>query len=267
MRRKLPAVLTALFLAVLLPALCAAEESATPTDLVCAHEQTVTTIYFFDSPSYTSLSPATHLVSGPAVVETVCRDCGATLSAETASSVEEVRPHSMKKGVCALCGYRQPTTVSHEKKDAPGERTLTAQPDGNGLLFLTLTEQDLAALESAKVRTLLVRGESGNAVVAMNVKKLREEISRGASSVSVEMQEKEDGSLFAGLSLSSAPGRTQEADPEGVSLRFYGEQEADLRVGVNPADGDAPEEADASWQEDGYWTVPYVREGTYLPLE
>ena len=237
MKRK--GIVTALLLAALLAVsgLCAAEEMpATPTDLaetdtepetgtepvpVCAHENVSQVIYYFDSPSYTSLSAASHRVSGPGVVAVVCRDCGATLSEETVDNAEEIRPHSMKKGVCALCGYRAPTEAKQEKRDAPGERTLAAQPDGNGLLFLTLTEQDLAALENAKVRTILVRGEHGKAVVAVDVKESRAETGREAASFSIEMAEQEDGSLFAGLSLSNAPGRKDELDIEGVTLRFY----------------------------------------------
>ena len=283
MKRK--GIVTALLLAALLAVsgLCAAEEMpATPTDLaetvtepesgtepvpVCAHENVSQVIYFFDSPSYTSLSAASHRVSGPGVVAVVCRDCGATLSEETVDNAEEIRPHSMKKGVCALCGYRAPTEAKQEKRDAPGERTLAAQPDGNGLLFLTLTEQDLAALENAKVRTILVRGEHGKAVVAVDVKEIRQETGREAASFSIEMAEREDGSLFAGLSLSNAPGRKDELDIEGVTLRFYEDKAPALKIALDPTDGDPLTEADGVWNEAGYWTVPYVSEGYYLVVK
>ena len=283
MKRK--GIVTALLLAALLAVsgLCAAEEMpATPTDLtetdtepesgteptpVCAHENVSKVIYFFDSPSYTSLSAASHRVSGPGVVAVVCRDCGATLSEETVDNAEEIRPHSMKKGVCALCGYRAPTEAKQEKRDAPGERTLAAQPDGNGLLFLTLTEQDLAALENAKVRTILVRGEHGKAVVAVDVKEIRQETGREAASFSIEMAEQEDGSLFAGLSLSNAPGRKDELDIEGVTLRFYEDKAPALKIALDPTDGDPLTEADGVWNEAGYWTVPYVSEGYYLVVK
>ncbi len=282
MKRK--GIVTTLLLAALLAVsgLCAAEEMpATPTDLaetdtepesgtepvpVCAHENVSQVIYYFDSPSYTSLSAASHRVSGPGVVAVVCRDCGATLSEETVDNAEEIRPHSMKKGVCALCGYRAPTEAKQEKRDAPGERTLAAQPDGNGLLFLTLTEQDLAALENAKVRTILVRGEHGKAVVAVDVKEIRQETRREAASFSIEMAEQEDGSLFAGLSLSNAPGRKDELDIEGVTLRFYGEKDEDLRVALDPTDGDRLTETDCEWNDSGYWFVPYVSEGNYIVI-
>ena len=267
MTRKIAAVAVWLLLLAGLAGLCAAEETpATPTDLGCSHEHTETVIYFFDSPSYTSLSAASHRVSGPGVMAVVCRDCGETLSEEAVNSAEEIRPHSMKKGVCALCGYRQETAASQDKRDAPGERTLFAQPDGNGLFFLTLTEQDLSALENAKVKTLLVRGEHGRAVVAVNVREIRLEIGRESASFSIEMAEREDGSLFAGLSMSNTPGWKDELDIDGVSLRFYEKKEPALKVALNPADGDLTE-TDGVWSENGYWSVPYVSEGDYIPLQ
>ena len=288
MKRKLIAAVILLLLLSALAGLGLAEEAmATPTDLteadpapvqapdpepdpepeyVCAHENVSSIIYFFDSPSYTSLSAATHKVAGPAVVARVCRDCGAVLEEEPVDYIEEVRPHSMKKGVCALCGYRQETAAVQDKRDAPGERTLVAQPDGSGLLFLTLTEQDLHALENAKVKTLLVRGEHGKAVVAVDVKEIRQETVRESASFSIEMLEREDGSLFAGLSLSNAPGRKDELDIEGVTLRFYEEKDPALRIALDPTDGDMLTETDGVWDENGYWTVPYVSEGDYLVI-
>ena len=243
-----------------------ATEPETEPAPACAHENVNTVIYFFDSPSYTSLSAASHRVSGPGVVAKICRDCGATLSEETVTDAEEVRPHSMKKGVCALCGYRAQTEAKQDKKDAPGERTLMAQSDGSGVLFLTLTEQDLAALENAKVKTLLVRGEHGKAVVAVDVREIRQEARREAASFSIEMAEREDGSLFAGLSLSNAPGRKDELDIEGVTLRFYGDKDEEVRIVLDPTDGDRLTETEGKWDDNGYWFVPYVSEGNYVMI-
>lgn len=284
MMRKAIAAAVLLLLLAALAGVCTAEEApATPTDLTeqetvqepetepvqepapeCPHENVSTIIYFFDSPSYTSLSAASHRVSGPGVVAEVCRDCGAVLKEETVDDAEEIRPHSMKKGVCALCGYRTQTEAKQDKRDAPGERTLIAQPDGNGLFFLTLTEQDLVALENAKVKTLLVRGEHGKAVVAVNVKEIRQEVGREAASFSIELSEREDGSLFVGLSLSNTPGRKEELDIDGVTLRFYADRTPDLKIALNPTDGDSLTETDGTWDENGYWTVPYMSEGNYL---
>ena len=243
------------------------EDPAEPDEPVCAHEHVSTVIYFFDSPSYTSLSAASHRVTGPGVVAEVCRDCGAILAENTVDNAEEIRPHSMKKGVCALCGYRQQTETSQDRRDAAGERTLAAQSDGSGLLFLTLTEQDLAALENAKVKTLLVRGERGKAVVAVDVREIRREVGRESASFSIEMAERPDGSLFASLSLSNAPGRKEELDVEGVTLRFYDKREPAPRIALDPTDGAGLAETEGVWYEDGYWAVPYIQEGDYLLLK
>ena len=237
---------------------------ATPTDLGCLHEHVVTTVYFFDSPAYESVSAVSHRVTGPAVVETVCRDCGEVLSDETVNNAEEIRPHSFKKGVCALCGYQQAARSSSVSQDAPGERTMMAQPDGSGLLFLTLTEQDLSALEKARVSTLLIRGETGKAVIAMDVPYFAEEVEGEQASLSVEMAEQEDGSLFAAMVMNTAPGKAQELEsPKGVTLRFYQQPEPALRV-IFSGKGQDIFEPEVTWDSAGYWFVPYQREGSYL---
>ena len=139
-----------------------------------------------------------------------------------------------------------------------------AQPDGNGLFFLTLTEQDLAALAKAKVTTLLVRGERGKAEIAIDVKEIRQEVVREAASFSVEMAEREDGSLFAGLSISNAPGKKAELDLENAFLRFYEDEDTVLKVALDLTDTDKLLEMYGDWDDHGYWTVPYVGEGDYM---
>ena len=120
MLRKLIAAALALLLLSALPVLSGAEGAtpATPTDLACPHTQTRTVIYFFDSPAYTALSPEIHRVFGPATVEVTCLACGALLSSETVEDAEEIRPHSMIRGVCPLCGYRENV---HTGAKAPAE--------------------------------------------------------------------------------------------------------------------------------------------------
>lgn len=276
MRRRLfRAVLAVMLLLGCLALPCAAEEAeateepgpllpATPTDLDCLHEHTVTTVYFFDSPAYESVSAVSHRVSGPAVVETVCKDCGQIISDETVNEAVEIRPHSFKKGVCALCGYQQAAQSSSVLQDAPGERTMMAQPDGSGLLFLTLTDQDLAALEKARIETLLIRGETGKAVIAMDVPFFCSEVEGEQASLSVEMAEQEDGSLFAALFMNTAPGKTHGLEtPEGVTLRFYEQEEPALRV-IFAGEDQEVMETEVTWEEAGYWLVPYVEEGSYL---
>ncbi len=120
MKRKLIMLVLALLLLSALPVLSGAEGAspATPTDLACPHTQTRTVIYFFDSPAYTALSPEIHRVAGPATVEVTCLTCGALLSSETVNNAEEIRPHSMIRGVCPLCGYRENV---HTDRKAPAE--------------------------------------------------------------------------------------------------------------------------------------------------
>ena len=169
-RKRFASAILMLLLFIAAAAAAEAPTPATPTDLACLHEHTKTTIYFFDSPSYTPVNADSHKVYGPATVETVCLDCGEVLSSETVDSAEEIRSHSFKKGVCALCGYRLKKKTQEEKPtDAPGEYTVIAPEDGEtaGLLTLTLTTEDLFELESANVSVVLVRGETGDAAIAL----------------------------------------------------------------------------------------------------
>lgn len=240
-----------------------------PSPEACAHEHRRTTIYFFDSPSYTAISPTSHRVSGAATVETVCEDCGALLSSEVVDSAEEVRPHSMKGGVCALCGYRTkvaPDPVGSSRQTTPGERIITAQPDDSGLFELTLSEEDLTALTNARVRTVLVRGKGGDAVIALDVAEMKAEAGATGANLTLELAEREDGSFFAGLYLNGSHGK-QVPKETGVRLRFYRDSEEKTRFSVAPSDSETLSDVSADWNEAGYWSVPYVGEGTYFPLQ
>ena len=253
-------------------AACAEEEGktpATPTDLSCLHEHTKTTIYFYDSPAYSALNANSHRVSGPAAVETVCEDCGAQLSYETVSYVEEVRPHTMKKGVCVLCGYRTAAKAKEDFfEDAPGERTVYAQEDAEaaGLLTLTLTTEELAKLEQDDVVTLLVRGETGEDAVALAVTEVRVQTEQAEEDLYVQFAEQEDGSFFAGVFLGKAEEK-RKVPEEGISLRFYRDKRAEVRVAMAPAATEELAEAEGEWNDRGFWTVNYTEEGTYFLLQ
>ena len=243
---------------------------ATPTDLTCNHTHTRTTIYFFDGPAYTSVSPTSHRVTGPAAVETVCEDCGEVLSYETVDMAEEIRPHSMKKGVCALCGFRVRSALADKlPEDLPGERTIFAQADENseGLLTLTLTGADLTALERANITTALVRGETGTTAIALKVPEIRGQTEKTGADLYIELAEREDGSFFVGLYMVSEPGEKTPPEDEGITLRFYQETRADVRVSLAPVDTDRLVETESTWDEHGYWSVPYLEEGTYFLLQ
>lgn len=272
-RKSFASAIAVLLLLALLPFLAAAEAEqvpATPTDLSCLHEHVKTTIYFFDSPAYTSVSAASHRVSGQATIETVCLDCGEVLSSEWTSSAEEIRPHRMKKGVCALCGFRQKNKAAViEVADLPGEQTIYAQEDGTtkDLRTLTLSAADLAALEKANVRTVLIRGETGLAAIAVGVAQARTQVEISQASLYLELAEREDGSFFAGVSLVTGPGERTEPQDEGISLRFYQQTRADVRVSLAPTDRDLLVETQGEWDEHGFWSVPYLEKGTYFLLQ
>ena len=243
---------------------------ATQTDLSCLHVNTKETIFFFDSPAYTSVSATSHKVYGPATIQVVCLDCGEVLSEETVDYAEELRPHSMKKGQCALCGYREKNQMSQEeRKDDPGERTLFAQEDSEieGLLFLTLSREDLTALNNSNVTTALIRGNSGNVAIALEVKKVLTQTWEAEADLYLELAEREDGSFFAAVNLVSRSGEEIDPDGEGINLRFYREAYADVRVSLAPVSNGTIVETKGVWDEHGYWSVQYQEEGTYFILQ
>lgn len=246
---------------------------ATPTDLECLHEHLRTTTYFFDGPAYTSVSDASHRVSGPATIEVVCLDCGEVISSETVGMAEEIRPHSMKKGVCVLCGFRSKVRTAELQKqpeDLPGERTIYAQADeqSDGLLTLTLSGADLTALERANVTTALIRGETGIAAIALKVPEIRAQTEKTGANLYIELAERDDGSFFVGLFLVDEPGEKREPEDQGIFLRFYQETRADVRISLVPADDEELVETEGVvWDEHGYWSVPYLEEGTYFLLK
>ena len=199
-------------------------DAATPTDLECLHVNVKRTVFFFDGPAYVSVSATTHKVSGPATVQVVCLDCGETLSTESSDYEEEIRPHSMKKGQCALCGYKEiPRTKSEQPEDTAGERTLYAQEDRavKGLLTLLLSRDELLALSKSDVTVALIRGSIGNAAIALDVASVLNQTREAQADLYLELAEREDGSLFAGVVLVSENGERINPTGEGIQLRFY----------------------------------------------
>ena len=274
--RRMKKTLAFALLMLLLSALCYAAEAeeqqdvATPTDLACAHVNTKETVFFFDSPAYTSVSTTSHKVYGPATVQVVCLDCGEVLSTETVDYKEELRPHSMKRGQCALCGYCDKTWTRQEQpKDAAGERTLYAQEDKNtkGLLSLTLSREDLVALNNSNVTVALVRGNSGTVAIALDVKNVLTQSRQAEADLYLELAERDDGSFFAGVILVSETGEEINPDGEGINLRFYREAYSDVRVSLAPVSNGTLVETKGVWNEHGYWSVQYQEEGTYFILQ
>ena len=244
---------------------------ATPTDLECMHERTKTTIYFFDSPAYTPVDAKNHRVFGPAAVETVCLDCGEVLSGETVDNAEEIRAHIIRKGQCVLCGYREKKKAAETRRaaDVSGERTIVAPEDGGaeGLLALTMTNRDLYELEKENVFILLVRGSNGDAAVALNVTSMLGQTEQAGADLCLKLAEREDGGFYACLYLSSGSGERIDPASAGITVRFYRSNRSNVRASVAPADRDALIEAESVWNERGYWSVPYLEEGTYFLLQ
>ena len=270
MMKKSLAFAMLMLLVLTLSGMAGAEETdpATPTDLTCPHENTKVIIYFYDSPAYSAAGSMTHRVYGPAAIVTVCQDCGEEIAREEGNA-EEYRPHTMKKGVCALCGYREQTSDPTAKPDdLPGERTLYASREEDAdLMSLTLTYADLSALNNAKVNTVLVRGKNGFAAIALNVADMMTQTRETGAALYMMLGEQADKSFFAGLYLVTDPGTREVPEGEGISLRFYQENNADVRVSLVPTDSDELVQTEPLWNERGYWTVEYLEEGTYMILQ
>lgn len=264
----------ALMLAVIFSGTAGADEAglATPTDLTCAHEHTKTTIYFFDTPDYTPVDEESHRVSGPATIETVCLDCGDVLSSETVNYTEEIRSHSTKNGVCALCGYSKETLTVPERKPAAektGEKTIYARKDEivEDLQTLTISSNELSAIKDSGTSTLLIRGNSGSAAIALKVTDILAQTKAEDEELYLELAEREDGSLFANLYLVSASGERRKLSGDGITLRVYQENCSGVRASVVPADSDQMMETEAEWDGSGYWSIQYLEEGTYFILQ
>ena len=274
------AAVTFMLLAVLCGAACAEEIPATPSDLepvpepapapVCAHEHTKTTIYFYDSPAYAPVDAESHRVFGPASVETVCEDCGETLSVTDVDSAEEIRPHRIKKGVCALCGYTEPVPAEEpQPAGRSGEETVVAREDSDtaGMEGTTLSAAELAKLNREGVSTVLVHGKKGTAAVVVNVKDALAQTEAAGADLSLEIAERDDGSVFVGMYLVSASGKRVRAARGGAVVRIYRKNRDDVRVSVAPSDRDALQESEGTWNDQGYWSVPYTTDGTYFLLQ
>ena len=243
---------------------------ATPTDLDCTHEHTKTIIYFFDSPAYTSMNADTHRVSGPATVEVACEDCGLVLSSETVDNAEEIRPHRMKKGVCVLCGFKDKSGKKQGRLTVgQGERMIIAAQaaDMPDMLTLTLTTEDLYELFGEGITTVLVKGNADDAAVALNVAEVLRQTEPIGANLYMELAEREDGNLFAGMFLVEESGTRTKPGSEGITLRFYRQSKADVRISLAPVGTDSLIEVEGEWNEKGYWSVPYLQEGTYFLLQ
>jgi len=242
---------------------------ATPTDLACAHEHTEAVYYFYDSPSYTPMDENIHKVSGTAYVEVRCLDCGEILITEEETYAEEIRPHTFKNNACPLCGFRlrvketEPPAAGSSASGS-GQALLHGESSASGLESFTLSNADLAEMESGGVVTALARPARGRAAVALDVKRMQAQTRTSGMNLCLDLLEQEDGSFFVGLWLEKDGKKLSLPDKAGVTLRFYEEKTPPLQVTLSPSGSDELREADAVWNDGGFWSVTYQAEGTYF---
>lgn len=263
MRRFISAIVVLLLLASLTVGVAEdATDLATPTDLECTHDST-REVFYFDNPSYASINDASHRVYGSARVEIVCNDCGEVISTENRGTAELIRSHAFKRGVCVLCGAKQPEPTEAPVEPSRETVLVPAAAEGDPFLRLTLTEGDLRSLESDRITTLVIRPEGGEAAIALPVDNLRSELTETQADLEAAMQLREDGSLYVSLTLRGEQG---EAAPraEGAALRFYTPEDQPVRAAFHPENGDVPETIlEGAWSPDGYWQIPWLGNGEY----
>lgn len=236
---------------------------ATPTDL-CAHEHT-RTVRYFDSPMYTPLNAEYHIVSGTALEEVLCLDCGESLSAEKVSYVEEIHPHLNRKGRCVFCGREE------EAPEIPAEAQevvllLAGAEDQPDRFVCTLTEMDLA--DAGDI--LVLRPEGRDAALVLQAEPFRKEIRSTGGTLTAEINSEQGLAVNASVRLYDADGRETEPDKRNISLRIYGEEsKKPLAVTYNPPAGEGkPTEQQASWvpgsgEKEGYWQAAWQGSGEY----
>ena len=71
----------------------------------------------------------------------------------------------------------------------------------------------------------------------------------------------------AGMFLVEDSGDRSQPGSDGITLRFYRQSKADVRISLAPVGEDDLIETDGVWNEKGYWSVPYLQEGTYFLLQ
>ena len=218
---------------------------ATPTDLICAHENTKEYV-FYENPDYIRLDYQSHKVIGyDAVVRTVCLDCGEVLSEETRDQVEEVRGHVFRNGTCAMCGCQQP------------------------IVFMIYTQEDIEKRIEKQEETLLLRPEGSSMAVAIPMVTLHDILEKNpGKTFRAELQPHPDGSFYAVLVLIEDNAEPKPFLPEGAEIRYYTRNDTPTMV-YTPKEGAVRETetefVDNSTPSQRYWTTPFIGNGTYKP--
>ena len=235
-------------------------EEEIPAETGCAHEHTET-VYYFDAPEYRPLNDETHLVTGQAVEEVTCLDCGATLSLTTVNDADEIRPHVFRNGMCVLCGRE---AVAEETAPAASESVirLTAGEEPNQY-SCTLTGADL----TDKGDTLVLRPEGREAAIAVQTERLRAEIERAGGRFTATIWKPGDQDVSTTLCLYDADGEEVIPVAQGFTLRIYTDNPGTpLTVSYTNLHG-ATSFEEARWVknngDEGYWIVTWLGDGIY----
>ena len=252
MKRFSSILLWSLLMAVLFLAGAGAEElrgspdlsPSTGTDL-CEHQH-LEEVFYFDHPEYRPLNGRNHLVVGSAVVNTVCKDCGAVLRSEVREDARQEKPHVFKKDLCVLCGQQK------SEGDIP-ELTVSAE-----------IENVLEAAQGADI--LIIRAEGSGAALILPAEALQQEVNRAGAPLQISLTE-EENSIIADLHIAGAP-----VANEGIFLRLYGEKiekvvfagsEENLLAEEGALWIDLPSENDDPQTFEPYSEFPWLGNGTY----
>ena len=225
----------------------------------CAHAHTKTE-YYFDAPVYYPVDDANHAVDGMAVVTVICEDCGAVLSSESESGVQEISPHVFRDGCCALCGWAAPAAAEAAVPAVREAVVSLPAMDGESQYACTLTGRDLEEAD-----TLVLRPDGRDTALVVETERFREEIGRSGGTLTAEIVKPGGQNVSASLRLYDAYGAEVVPEGQGVSLRIYAEnRDTPYTVSFTGPYGSAVEEA--RWVNNnggGYWTVTWRGNGMY----
>ena len=257
---------------------------ATSAQEACAHEHTEP-VYYFDAPEYLPLDGESHMVTGAAIVEVYCQDCGALVDVRQESNAQETRSHVFRNGVCALCGYDAAMFTEEEKAQeaapaddaedtadvwayeetaewtpAPVPESVLSLPAGEDpdQYTCTLTGMDLE--EAGEALVLLPDGR--NTAVVVKTDDLRREID-GTGTFIAQIGKPGDRFISTSIRVYDAYGAETSPDGQEISLRIYAENNGlPLTVAFTDAYGNT-RLTEARWAEEGYWVVNWCGDGLY----
>ena len=257
---------------------------ATSAQEACAHEHTEP-VYYFDAPEYLPLDGESHMVTGAAIVEVYCQDCGALVDVRQESNAQETRSHVFRNGVCALCGYDAAMFTEEEKAQeaAPADdaedaadvwayeetvewtpvhvpESVLSLPAGEDpdQYTCTLTGMDLEEAGD----TLVLLPDGRNTAVVVKTDDLRREID-GTGTFIAQIGKPGDRFISTSIRVYDAYGAETSPDGQDISLRIYAENNGlPLTVAFTDAYGNT-RLTEARWAEEGYWVVNWCGDGLY----